>query len=377
MSTYLENSIALPKSIFIKFNEQNSDYPKVPSTMEAHNIVASLNPNNEFVWGQFTTKQNVKSISKNEKEIIQGQLEVGEEVNVYFYSRLGEVIYRAKLIAIYDNQSPEVYTPAFQSLVPEYYRHLCGTQTITETTPSIIYAYFKVRDLELLASGKDTIIALAEHILHYKRQVPVLTIRGMQALLYVSDQEVNVYLEKQILSEIDTSLEHKKLSFVRDDIVDAARSEERATTINRKRESVNRKTNHMKANIQKQVNGLKAERLVMQMEVENLITNGRSDLAEQVKHISVEEGDGCGYDIKSFSLDGKEKYIEVKGTIDKQNTGFFVTDKELKASIAYGDSYFLYRVFDLDSNNPKLCVYEGQLSNHFNLSNYTYKANKK
>ena len=41
---------------------------------------------------------------------------------------------------------------------------------------------------------------------------------------------------------------------------------------------------------------------------------GRPDLAEKVIHVSQIEGDGAGYDIKSFHEDGTVKYIEVKTT---------------------------------------------------------------
>ncbi len=37
-------------------------------------------------------------------------------------------------------------------------------------------------------------------------------------------------------------------------------------------------------------------------------------LAEKVRHVSQLQGDGAGYDIESYSLDGTIKYVEVKTT---------------------------------------------------------------
>ena len=55
--------------------------------------------------------------------------------------------------------------------------------------------------------------------------------------------------------------------------------------------------------IQNRKLGLAGELLVLEYERKNLIDAGRKDLAENVQHVSVEQGDGAGYDIRSFSID--------------------------------------------------------------------------
>ena len=42
-------------------------------------------------------------------------------------------------------------------------------------------------------------------------------------------------------------------------------------------------------------------------------------------------GDGAGYDILSYDVDGAEIYIEVKTTLKDKNAGFIITDNELKS----------------------------------------------
>ncbi|MEK3711175.1 DUF3427 domain-containing protein [Bacillus sp. FSL K6-1005] len=92
--------------------------------------------------------------------------------------------------------------------------------------------------------------------------------------------------------------------------------------------------------------GLSGELLILENEKQFLIENGRKDLAEKVLHTSVVEGDGVGFDIQSYFLDGKPKFIEVKTTVGGINTPFIVTANELAFSRANSDSYELHRVYN-------------------------------
>ena len=60
--------------------------------------------------------------------------------------------------------------------------------------------------------------------------------------------------------------------------------------------------------------GLLGEKLVFEYEKWNLNTSGKESLADQVKWVSKEEGDGAGFDILSKNHNGTDKYIEVKTT---------------------------------------------------------------
>jgi hypothetical protein len=53
---------------------------------------------------------------------------------------------------------------------------------------------------------------------------------------------------------------------------------------------------------------------VLKHERERLDSAGRSDLASKALHIAELEGDGAGYDVRSFELDGTPRFIEVKTT---------------------------------------------------------------
>ena len=78
--------------------------------------------------------------------------------------------------------------------------------------------------------------------------------------------------------------------------------------------------------------GSAGERLIFEREIELLTAADRLDLAKKVEWTSQEKGDGTGYDIKSFRLDGSEKFIEVKTTNGSKRTPFYISDNELEFS---------------------------------------------
>ena len=60
--------------------------------------------------------------------------------------------------------------------------------------------------------------------------------------------------------------------------------------------------------------GLAGEECVLAHEKSILRGAGRDDLAQQVRWISKEVGDGAGYDVASFTPDERKRLIEVKTT---------------------------------------------------------------
>lgn len=87
--------------------------------------------------------------------------------------------------------------------------------------------------------------------------------------------------------------------------------------------------------------GLAGEQFVLSYERWKLQHHGLPDLAQRVEHVSVTLGDGLGFDIRSFDLEGNEQWIEVKTTSFAKDTPFFVTRNELRTSQAHADRYHL------------------------------------
>ena len=87
-------------------------------------------------------------------------------------------------------------------------------------------------------------------------------------------------------------------------------------------------------------------------------------------HAAKDEGDGLGYDIRSWDVNGKEIHIEVKASMDKFADGFEMTCNEVNESNNPYYRYLIYRVYKLDIKNKecKLKVYEGPFNElNFNL----------
>jgi len=59
------------------------------------------------------------------------------------------------------------------------------------------------------------------------------------------------------------------------------------------------------------------------------------------------EGDGAGYDVASFEVEGSERFIEVKTTRERPDTDCFVSANEVAFSAKHPETYLLYRLYAL------------------------------
>ena len=112
-------------------------------------------------------------------------------------------------------------------------------------------------------------------------------------------------------------------------------------------------TNHIQNNAENKRIGDLGEIWVLKQEKEFLEKNGKRNLADKVLHSAKNKGDGLGYDILSYHLNGEKKYIEVKTTKGKKNSTFFVSRNELERSKIEKDNYFLYRVYEYNEETEK------------------------
>lgn len=115
--------------------------------------------------------------------------------------------------------------------------------------------------------------------------------------------------------------------------------------------------------------GLLGEELVLAQEIKALVDANRQDLADKVIHVSVVEGDGAGYDIRSYTHDGAMKFVEVKSTKGSVSSPFFISPNEVEFSRKNPENYYLYRLFDLDvsSKSAKVYVIKGDLTGQLAL----------
>ncbi|WP_144008590.1 protein NO VEIN domain-containing protein [Enemella evansiae] len=120
--------------------------------------------------------------------------------------------------------------------------------------------------------------------------------------------------------------------------------------------------------------GLAGELAVLNRERQHLRDAGRPDLAEVVEHVSVERGDGAGYDIRSFDLDERERFIEVKTTRRGAAWPMCVTRNEVRFSEHESDRFEMHRVFHFSREPMGIYVLRGAVTETCWLSPLTYRA---
>jgi hypothetical protein len=122
--------------------------------------------------------------------------------------------------------------------------------------------------------------------------------------------------------------------------------------------------------------GYFGELLVFEYEKEKLRKLGIRDYEKYLKWVS-KESDNLGYDFESIGVvDGKiEKiYIEVKSTSKGGDVDFYISANEVNTAKINKDNYFIYRVFDIESDKPKFYKFKGDVQHNFELIAMSYKA---
>lgn len=125
--------------------------------------------------------------------------------------------------------------------------------------------------------------------------------------------------------------------------------------------------------------GKAGEKAVLEYEKSRLCRLGHEELARRVEWVAETQGDGLGYDIRSFDVVGGQVvdcYIEVKTTTGAINKPFDVTLNELEFSSENPGSFVLFRIFEfsLRSNNIHFYKAPGSLADNFHLSATNYLA---
>ncbi|MDT0202400.1 DUF3883 domain-containing protein [Nocardioides sp. AE5] len=121
--------------------------------------------------------------------------------------------------------------------------------------------------------------------------------------------------------------------------------------------------------------GRAGEVSVVAAEKERLTSAGREDLAAEVRHVSVTEGDGLGYDVQSFQGRTDEPvYIEVKTTRYGKEVPFYISGNEVEASIEFGPTYRLWRLYRFGRPDTGYYRLPGPLTQHARLRPDTYRG---
>ncbi len=104
-----------------------------------------------------------------------------------------------------------------------------------------------------------------------------------------------------------------------------------------------------------------------------LRTAGRIDLAKRVRWTAAEDGDGFGYDIHSFELDGSDRLIEVKTTNGWNRTPFHISRNELEVANERRDAWCLLRLYDF-AREARAFEIRPPLERHLELTPSSFRA---
>ena len=119
--------------------------------------------------------------------------------------------------------------------------------------------------------------------------------------------------------------------------------------------------------------GRAGEAHVLAHERARLRSAGRDDLARKVRWVSKEDGDGAGYDIASFTPEGRARLLEVKTTNGWERAPFYITRNELAVAEERRSEWCLFRLWDF-SREPKAFELYPPLDAHVSLMATAYQA---
>lgn len=122
--------------------------------------------------------------------------------------------------------------------------------------------------------------------------------------------------------------------------------------------------------------GKAGERFVVEFERIRLRQAGREDLADNVRWVSDLDGDGYGYDVRSFEPDGQERLLEIKTTCGHERTPFWLTKREVDVAEERSDRYRVRRVFHF-RNHAQMFEIAPPLKNALFMTPTMYSAQPK
>ncbi len=115
------------------------------------------------------------------------------------------------------------------------------------------------------------------------------------------------------------------------------------------------------------------EALVLEFERARLLREGKDRLARNVEQVSKTVGDHAGYDIRSYEVSGRDRFIEVKTTRYGKLTPFYISTGEVRFSKTNANAYHLYRLFEF-RQTPRLFQLSGNVGRHVHLQAVNYRA---
>ncbi|MGG2066938.1 DUF3883 domain-containing protein [Bacillus sp. S14(2024)] len=328
--------------------------------------------------GIFANKSLEKIIEmlKDARTMYEERRKINIMINLFQFSKLANnhIKFR-ELLSAYDrlymakvNSFPKITAKA--RIQDPLLRVLLESRTLLEEVIELESISNILREMAL----RTLQIIESEQILAFEDEAQELNrILGYRIYFNNSNAKTNTALDEADTDDYKISIEDKTLIEVEPPFSQKQEDDSQRTN-NQRRGRCATNRNYEREQRRNKIVGDAAEVMVLNIEKEKLIAANRADLAEQVEHVSETQGDGLGYDIKSFEIDGTEIYIEVKGSSETVNKGFLISDSEVRFSRESAEQFYLYRVYDLNSNKPKYFKLKGPIEEHFDLVQTEYFA---
>ncbi len=252
---------------------------------------------------------------------------------------------------------------------------------------------FEVTEIDLRADGKSPLPCGYEcgHIMgkyYAAKALPTNTklvgdLRNLMGVYRELESKLGAesykVVNRAIIAEYDSSDVESELDdlIARGDKIELTLLGDRPADFRRVRldgSSESKKIDHISRQRVNQKLGQLGENAVVAYEKDRLARQGLKKLADKVYNVAQEEGDGAGYDIRSYFEDGEELYIEVKTTSGGIDQPFYISQNELLFSEQNAEKYRLYRIFNFDrkKGTGQLYVVKGSLKKVLGLEPTDY-----
>jgi hypothetical protein len=220
----------------------------------------------------------------------------------------------------------------------------------------------------------------AEDNIKSKTRNETLIIQRIGNIVAHQGEKVKVYDEGFIVDKNHKPARFSLLNPISNKVI---QPDEVRTIKKKTRRFIGRKVDWEKVRDRNNEIGDQGEEFVLEFEIDRLIETlsiERAKAMQNVQHLSRLQGDGLGYDISSINNDGSPRYIEVKTTSGDFNQPFFMSENERRFFEEYGNSAFIYRVYNFDKEarhgNVKI-ISSSELFSDFTFDTTTWKVTPK
>jgi hypothetical protein len=195
----------------------------------------------------------------------------------------------------------------------------------------------------------------------------------------ISKTEIIYYEYDKAIDIIESTLEEESLypKGTKKNLIEVKATLKKESKYKEINQKVPTKIDYIKKASKDAMTGTEGEKLALEYERDRLIAIGLQDYITEIKYVANHD-DSAGYDILSYDKNNKNKiihrYIEVKTSISKADSSIFVSKNEVNKSIELNDRYFIYRIYDSLSVEPKIYIAQGSIRDNFDLDPVTYSA---